>query len=131
MTSQIRIGNQTAFSASRTLEPLEFAMQQGFRAFEWFVDKKINADGSPAGWDETDMDQHQRDLIRRIGQSHDILYTVHAPWQANPLHSRAERLLERSVDFARDIGADLVNLHLYMDHGAHAYVEALTPWSAA
>ena len=127
MTSHIRIGNQTAFSASRTMEPLEFAVERGFKAFEWFVDKKFGADGSPAGWDETDMDQQQRDVIRRIGESHDILYTVHAPWQANPLHSRAERLLKRSVDFARDIGADLVNLHLYMDRGAQAYVEALTP----
>ncbi len=127
MSNDIRIGNQTAFSASRTMEPLEFAVEQGFRAFEWFVDKKIGADGNPAGWDETDMDKQQREVIRRIGESHDILYTVHAPWQANPLHSRAERLLKRSIDFARDIGADLVNLHLYMDRGAEAYVEALTP----
>jgi phosphoglucan,water dikinase len=125
MTSHIRIGNQTAFSAPGTMEPLEFAVERGFKAFEWFVDKKFGADGSPAGWDEADMDQQQRDVIRRIGESHDILYTVHAPWQANPLHSRAERLLKRSVDFARDIGADLVNLHLYMDRGAQAYVEAL------
>ncbi len=31
----------------------------------------------------------------------------------------------RSIDFARDIGADLVNLHLYMDEGALSYVRSL------
>ena len=39
----------------------------------------------------------------------------------------ASRLLLRSIDFARDIGADLVNLHLYMDDGAAGYVRSLEP----
>ena len=33
----------------------------------------------------------------------------------------------RSIDFARDIGADLVNLHLYMDDGPQGYAQALEP----
>ena len=127
MTDQIVIGNQTAFSAARTLEPLEFAVEHGFRAFEWFADKKMGNNGSPAGWDETDMDEGQRLAIRKIGEDHHIRYSVHAPWQANPLYPEAEGLLKRSLDFARDIGAELVNLHLYMERGAQAYVEALTP----
>jgi sugar phosphate isomerase/epimerase len=56
-----------------------------------------------------------------------MLFTVHAPWQANPLHADGTPLLMRSIDFASDIGAQLVNLHLYMDEGAQAYVQALEP----
>ncbi len=127
MTGKIFIGNQTAFSASSTMEPLEFAVEQGFGAFEWFADKKTGDDSTPAGWDETDMDEDKRHAIRNIGESHDIIYTVHAPWQANPLQPDGEGLLKCSLDFARDIGANLVNLHLYMDQGAQAYVDALAP----
>jgi len=35
--------------------------------------------------------------------------------------------LMQSLDFARDIGADLVNLHLYMDEGPEGYVCSLEP----
>jgi phosphoglucan,water dikinase len=127
VSSKIEIGNQTAFSASRTLEPLELAVAHGFEVFEWFPDKKLGDDGRPAGWDETDMDSDERQAIRKIGADHHIRYTVHAPWQANPLYPEGEGLLKRSLDFARDIGADLVNLHLYMEQGAQAYVNALAP----
>ena len=34
MANRIRIGNQTAFSAARLMEPLEFAVKHGFGAFE-------------------------------------------------------------------------------------------------
>ncbi len=127
MSDSIVIGNQTAFSAPSTMEPLEYAIEHGFGAFEWFADKKMGGGGIPAGWDETDMDEEQRQAIRKLGEVHNILYTVHAPWQANPLYSEGEGLLKRSLDFARDIGADLVNLHLYMEQGAQAYVDALVP----
>ena len=127
MDNRIRIGNQTAFSASRFMDPLEFAVEHGFGAFEWFADKKHEPDGSTAGWEETDIEEKKRNKIRQIGESHDISYTVHAPWQANPLHPRAEKLLKRSVDFAQDIGANLVNLHLYTDRGIDAYVNSLVP----
>lgn len=127
MSNKIVIGNQTAFSASRTLEPLDFAVEQGFEAFEWFPDKKPGNGGSSAGWDETDMDADERQAMRRIGVEHNIRYTVHAPWQANPLYPEGEGLLKRSLDFARDIGADLVNLHLYMEQGAQTYVDVLAP----
>ena len=126
MNPRIRIGNQSAFSASTVLEPLEFALEHGFDVFEWFADKKVNEDGTAHGWDESDMDADQRVSIRRLGKEKDILFTVHAPWQANPLWPEAKDLLRRSVDFAHDIGADLVNLHLYMDHGPAAYANALT-----
>lgn len=127
MTQRIRIGNQTAISCADPLEPFRFALRHGFDAFEWFADKKQNADGSTAGWDEADMDAAARIHIRDAGTTHDVRFTVHAPWQANPLHADGIPLLIRSIDFARDIGADLVNLHLYMDEGAQAYVRSLEP----
>jgi sugar phosphate isomerase/epimerase len=124
---RIRIGNQTAISCANPLEPFDFAVQHGFDAFEWFADKKEFEDGRVAGWDESDMDAAARAALRAAGRAHDILFTVHAPWQANPLHDDGIPLLLRSIEFARDIDADLVNLHLYMDAGPRGYAEALTP----
>jgi sugar phosphate isomerase/epimerase len=127
VTGSIRIGNQTAISCADPLEPLHFALLHRFDAFEWFADKKQNADGSVTGWDEPDMDADLRGWIRQTGMTHKILFTVHAPWQANPLRADGVPLLIRSIDFARDIGADLVNLHLYMDDGPQGYARALEP----
>ncbi len=124
---RIRIGNQTAISCADVMKPFQFALRHGFDAFEWFADKKENADGSVSGWDETDMDAATRAQIRQDGAAHDMLFTVHAPWQANPLHADGISLLIRSIDFARDIGAALVNLHLYMDDGPQGYAQALRP----
>jgi sugar phosphate isomerase/epimerase len=127
VTGLIRIGNQTAISCADPLEPFHFALLHRFDAFEWFADKRVNADGRVAGWDEADMDADQRDWIRQTGATHNMLFTVHAPWQANPLHADGVPLLIRSIEFARDIGADLVNLHLYMDDGPQGYARALEP----
>jgi len=127
VTPRIRIGNQTAISCSDPLEPFLFAVRNGFDAFEWFADKKERKDGSFAGWDESDMDGDIRHWIRDTGAAHDVLFTVHAPWQANPLNAGGVPLLIRSIDFARDIGANLVNLHLYMDAGPQGFVQALEP----
>jgi sugar phosphate isomerase/epimerase len=127
VTPRIRIGNQTAISCADPLEPFHFALRHGFDAFEWFADKKEFDDGTRAGWDESDMDADTRVSIRENGATHDVLFTVHAPWQANPLEAEGVPLLIRSIDFARDIGADLVNLHLYMDDGARGFARALEP----
>ena len=127
MTQRIRIGNQTAVSCADRMEPFEFALRHGFGAFEWFADKKWNPDGSAAGWDETDMDGATRAWIRDTGKARDVLFTVHAPWQANPLHPGGVELLLRSLDFARDVGAHLMNLHLSMEDGASGYVRSLEP----
>jgi sugar phosphate isomerase/epimerase len=124
---RIRIGNQTAISCADPLEPFHFALQHGFNAFEWFSDKKESGDGASAGWDEPDMDADSRAWIREMGVAHDVLFTVHAPWQANPLDAAGIPLLIRGIDFARDIGADLVNLHLYMEAGPQGFVHALDP----
>ncbi len=123
----IPIGNQTCVWCDDCLEPFTFAVEHGFGAFEWFADKKVNADGSFHGWDETDMDAPMRAWIRKAGRRYGMTFTVHAPWQANPLFADGIDHLLRSIDFARDIEAGLVNLHLYMDEGASGYVQCLRP----
>jgi sugar phosphate isomerase/epimerase len=127
VTARIRIGNQTAISCANPLEPFEFALRNRFDVFEWFADKKRSTDGSTSGWEEADMDAATRARIRELGIAHDIRFTVHAPWQANPLQAGGVALLLRSLEFARDIGANLVNLHLYMQEKAKAYARSLKP----
>jgi len=124
---RIRIGNQTSVSCADNMQPFTFALEQGFDAFEWFADKKWSPEGNARGWEEPDIDPPTREWIRQAGNSHDVQFTVHAPWQANPLHADGIARILRSIDFARDISAILVNFHLYMDHGAAAYVECLKP----
>ena len=127
MTKIIRIGNQTAFSAAAPLDPWHYAIEQGFDAFEWFSDRKYSDDGNGTGWDETVFTEQQCDKIKQQGLAHDISHSIHTPWQANPLHADGYPLLKRSIDFAHRIGAHIVNLHLYMEAGAQAYVDALIP----
>ena len=123
VTARIRIGNQTAISCADALEPFHFALRHGFDAFEWFADKKEYADGRVAGWDESDFGTAQRTWIRSVGAAADVRCSVHAPWQANPLCADGIALLIRSIDFARDIGAELVNLHLYVEEGPDGYAQ--------
>ncbi len=127
MSQRIRIGNQTALACAESLEPFTFALRHGFDAFEWFADKKVEPDGRAAGWDESDMDPATRAWICDRGRESDVLFTVHAPWQANPLHPEGIERLLISLEFAHDIGADLVNFHLYMEEGATRYVAAVAP----
>lgn len=120
----IRIGNQSALSALTTTEPFEYAVENGFDAFEWFPDKN----DSGGGWEEADLDAEARRNIKNTAVKHDIALSVHAPWNLNPLEPNAyERLLE-SLEFARDIGATLINIHLYIDEGVDAYVRAIVPF---
>jgi len=64
----ICIGNQSAFSATRLLEPFEYAVANGFNAFEWFPDKRLfggmggtgfqpgpPGGDSPDGWEFEDV----------------------------------------------------------------------------
>jgi sugar phosphate isomerase/epimerase len=122
-TGRIRIGNQTAFSASTVTGPFEYAVDSGFDAFEWFPDKK----GSGAGWEESDLDAETRRYINNTAVENDIRLSVHAPWDANPLRPGAPEVLLRNIAFAQDIGASLLNIHLYADEGIASYVQAIIP----
>ena len=119
----IRIGNQTSSSAPELELPFDFAVAQGFDAFEWFPDR--NEAGM--GWSETDLTEEQRSIIRSTALSHDISLSVHAPWWANPLNPEALDILLKNIDLAQDIGASLFNIHLYRDQGAASFLRALAP----
>ena len=121
--NQIRIGNQTAFSAKAPLDPFEYAVRNGFNAFEWFPDKKETGQG----WDEDTIDIETRRSIKETARAHDMVLTVHAPWQADPLEPGSHALFLKAVGFSRDIGAVLLNIHLHDYQGIEAYFRAVRP----
>jgi len=121
--ARVRIGNQTALSSYSVMQPFEYAVANGFDAFEWFPDKNE----SGAGWDESDISKETRLLIRNTAAAHDIRLSVHAPWQLNPLRSETLEHLSKTIGFAQDTGASLLNIHLYADEGVAAFVDAIVP----
>ncbi|MCP4577530.1 MAG: sugar phosphate isomerase/epimerase [Deltaproteobacteria bacterium] len=123
VTGHIRIGNQTAFSASSITAPFRYAVVNGFDAFEWFPDKKESGEG----WSEQDIGKKTRAFIRQLALDHDIILSVHAPWHANPLEREAYEVLFRNIKFAQDLGASLLNIHLSAEQGIDAYIKAITP----
>jgi sugar phosphate isomerase/epimerase len=121
---RIRIGNQSAFSSVTVLAPFEFAAAHGFDAFEWFPDKKE----SGQGWDESDIDGETRRFIRDTALDHDICLSVHVPWYVNPLLPDVRKRILESLAFAEDVGASLLNIHLYMEQGINAYIQGIMPF---
>jgi len=121
--NRIRIGNQTSFSAPTVMMPFEYAMACGFDAFEWFPDKKETGEG----WVEGDIPKDMRFLIKREALSHKITLSVHAPSQVNPLKRDTNELLDTTVEFSRDIGARLLNIHFYTGDGIVEYAKAIMP----
>ena len=120
---QIRIGNQTSFSASTLSLPFEYAIENGFDAFEWFPDKKEWG----AGWDTNDIDSEMRRHIRRKAIENNIALSVHAPWNSDPLKHENHPVLLKNIEFARDIGATILIVHLTTDKGPENYVKAIMP----
>jgi sugar phosphate isomerase/epimerase len=118
---RIRIGNQTSIHAHEPNRPYEFALRSGFDAFEWFSDKGIH------GWTEADVGADARRQLRQSAREHDVLFSVHAPHQASPLDADGAAAIRRSIDFAADVAAAVVNVHLFTDAGPEAYAEALMP----
>jgi sugar phosphate isomerase/epimerase len=118
----IQIGNQTACWAATLMEPFEYAVANGFDAFEWFPDKK-----PAAGWDESDLAPSLRRSIRQVALAHGIRLSVHARLQADPLLPECSTLLVTDLDLATDLGAVLLNIHLGHEAGLPAFVEAITP----
>ncbi len=111
---KLRIGNQTAYSARSTMEPFEFALAHGFDAFEWFPDRGYQGVG---GWAEDEIDGPTREWIRTTAANRGITLTVHATLEFNPLVDPEHPRLDSTVEFARDIGATLVNVHLEVSEG--------------
>ncbi|HXW69106.1 MAG TPA: sugar phosphate isomerase/epimerase family protein [Dissulfurispiraceae bacterium] len=122
-TTRVRIGNQTALSAYSVLQPFQYAVANGFDAFEWFPDKNE----SGAGWDEDDISRETRIFIRDAAVAGDIRLSVHAPWQLNPLRAGARERFSRITAFARDTGASLINMHFYGGEEIAAFADAIVP----
>jgi sugar phosphate isomerase/epimerase len=118
MQQRIRIGNQTACHCPARL-PYEFALRNGFDAFEWFSDK-----GQP-GWCEDDMSPNERNEIRQQGAEADLLFSVHAPHTGDPTTPEGATAIFRSIRFAGDVGAKVVNLHLFPTHSSEKFADSL------
>jgi sugar phosphate isomerase/epimerase len=121
--SSFRIGNQTSFAAS-VMEPFEFAVANGFTAFEFFPDCGFSDVG---GWHENDLNDAARRAIRQMASEKSIELTVHAPLEFNPLHNNEDGRLYSTIEFAHALGATLVNLHLEASQGVERFVESLRP----
>jgi sugar phosphate isomerase/epimerase len=119
-TERIRIGNQTSFSALSVTDPFEYAVASGFDAFEWFPDRN----GS-TGWDISFIDDLGRKSIKDAATEKGIVLSVHAPKWVNPVRTEARGILINHFMFARDIGATLLNIHLFTEEGIEPYVKAL------
>jgi sugar phosphate isomerase/epimerase len=119
-TSGIRIGNQSNSHVPARL-PYEFALAHEFDAFEWFSDK------GKLGWCEDDMPPAERTELLRTARERGMLFSVHAPWSADPTTYSGAAAIRRSIRFAGDVGASVVNLHLVADQGAKTFAEALEP----
>ena len=119
----IQIGNQTSFSAASPMAPFEFAVAEGFQAFEWFPDKKEEGQG----WEIKDLDRKTRAQIKNTAIKHKISLAVHAPWQANPLAPEGLAIFEENIRFALDIGATLLNIHCDTDQDKPGFAKALLP----
>ncbi len=122
-TVRIRIGNQTAYTVQNIMQPFEYAVVNGFDAFEWFPDKKA----SGAGWMEGDISAEKRSVIKEAARSNDVCLTVHASSRTIPLNPPGDKSIYETIEFAQDIGASLFNIHLSTNGGLRVYYETITP----
>ncbi|MBF0506830.1 MAG: TIM barrel protein [Nitrospirae bacterium] len=122
-SARLRIGNQTAVTAPYVMRPFEYAVSNGFDAFEWFPDRNV----SGAGWEESDISKETRMFIRDTAAARDISLSVHASLQSDLLKTESHELIFRAIEFAHDVGASLVNLHFHAGEGIAAFADAIVP----
>jgi len=103
--------------------PFEYAVANGFDAFEWFPDKKE----SGLGWDEGDLDMEARSYIKDSASEHGISLSVHASLHCNLTGEQSTKILFSNIEFAQHIGASLLNIHLVNDDGIEKYIESIKP----
>jgi sugar phosphate isomerase/epimerase len=103
------------------MEPFEYAVANGFDAFEWFPDKKE----SGQGWTVSDIPAETRAMVKDTALDHDICLSVHPHWHLNPLRPDDHEQLLQDIDFASDIGASLLNIHLQPEETIAAYAVAI------
>ncbi|MBU0485912.1 MAG: TIM barrel protein [Proteobacteria bacterium] len=119
----LRIGNQTSFSAASLMAPFEFAVAESFTAFEWFPDKKNDS----RGWEITDLDSPARSRIKNIAKKHQISLALHAPWQASPRVPEDLVIFAEHIRFALEIGASLLTIHGDINQDVAGFARALLP----
>jgi sugar phosphate isomerase/epimerase len=119
---RIRIGNQTAYFAGSPVDPFVYAVENGFDAFEWFPDRRDDS-----GWSEEDIGHDTRAWIAKTALKNDIRLSVHAAWWTNPLRPESHAALSAAEMFAVDIGACLLNIHLFTGDGIPRFLESLLP----
>jgi sugar phosphate isomerase/epimerase len=120
---RLRVGNQSAFSANSLTLPFDFALQNGFDAFEWFPDKQSNG----AGWQISDLSPAQRQTYRAKARDAGVSLSVHAPIHAEPLRPGATKELDDSLRLAVDLGAGLLNIHFSAPQQVEEYAAAVQP----
>ncbi len=105
------------------MAPFEFAVKNGFDAFEWFPDKKVTGEG----WELSNISGEMRLDIRQTAAAKNMRLSVHAPWQADPITPAGAAFLTDAIVFAVDIGASLLNIHLNSDTAYADLTESLRP----
>ena len=120
---RIRIGNQTSFLVQPVLLLFEYAVAHGFDAFEWLPDKK----GSGEGWTVDDIPAEKRADIRKTAAEKNISLSVHASIQAGPSEIKGSEAFEKDVEFAREVGAVLFNIHFDPDQAIDSFIGSIRP----
>lgn len=119
-TSRIRIGNQNNCHVPANV-PFEYALGHGFDAFEWFSDK------GRGGWGEEDFDHARRHDLRQLARERDLLFSIHAPFTADPTTAEGAAAIRKSIDCCAEMGGAVVNLHFFPQRAPKSYAESLQP----
>jgi sugar phosphate isomerase/epimerase len=114
------IGSQTAKSAVHWLDPYRFAQRHAFDLFEWFSDRE-----GAEGWDFSLCDLDCRRTLARQARSAGMRFTVHSPWDTEPMSPEGRARLRSSVEFATDVEARLLVVHLPSSQQEMAWVDAM------
>jgi sugar phosphate isomerase/epimerase len=104
--SSFWIGNQTAFFAP-PLIPFNFAVDQGFDAFEFFPDGGPKAQG----WSAADIGPNTRTFVRATAFEHDMRLSVHTTLSADLRSPAGREALFHDLTLAHEIGAHVLNTH--------------------
>lgn len=117
----IRIGNQTSRHAKEIRLPYQLAIRQRFDAFEWF------SDGGRSSWCEDEVSLEERAELLQTSREKNILFSVHAPFAADPMTDSGQDAILKSIRFGGDVGADVINVHLFPEHPAKLFADSLQP----
>jgi sugar phosphate isomerase/epimerase len=118
--AEVAIGNQTSFSAPTSTFPFEYAIEHQFGAFEWFPDRS-----GESGFEEPDFSAEKRRDLRNLAIGSDMRISVHGPWWIDLGCPDSQERMKSVTQFARDLGATLINVHLVMDKGLEAFCEGV------